>query len=117
MLAGPAEVRDFAPRDGGRAVLVRCAECFADCLQRTARRWLERQSAIDEPTKARSAVVGDAVVAERLALTFNDFARRSGTQTVLELGAALREGKTKYPRCQPGSGRWRAAASIRGLHG
>jgi hypothetical protein len=32
---------------------------------------------IDEPTKARSAVVGDAVVAERLALTFNDFARRS----------------------------------------
>jgi LCP family protein required for cell wall assembly len=45
------------------------------------------QSAIDEPTKARSTVVGSAVAAQRLALTFSDFARRPGNQTVLEFGA------------------------------
>lgn len=45
------------------------------------------QSAIDEPMKASSAIVGSAVVAQRLALTFIDFARRPGAQTVLELGA------------------------------
>jgi len=45
------------------------------------------QSAIDEPTKARSTIVGNAVVAESLALAFTEFARRPGNQTVLELGA------------------------------
>jgi len=44
-------------------------------------------SAIDEPTKARSALVGNAVVAQRLALIFSDFVRRPGKQTVLELAA------------------------------
>jgi LCP family protein required for cell wall assembly len=45
------------------------------------------QSAVDEPTKAHSTIVGDAVAAQSLALAFTEFARRPGTQTVLELGA------------------------------
>jgi hypothetical protein len=44
------------------------------------------RSAVDEPAKARSAIVGDAVTAQRLALTFTDFDRRPGRQTVLEFG-------------------------------
>jgi LCP family protein required for cell wall assembly len=44
------------------------------------------RSAVDEPAKVRSAIVGDAVTAQRLALTFTDFDRRPGRQTVLEFG-------------------------------
>ena len=45
------------------------------------------QTAVDEPTKARSALIGDAATAQRLAQTFVDFSRRPGRETVLELGA------------------------------